>query len=845
MIKQITLVLFFLGSSLFAFSQNENWREMMNNPSINFRDVQEAFYLEFDNTTGSKGSGWKQFKRWEWFMNQRLDANGKAPNQRLIFEEVKRARLQQEYRGETSNWQLIGPIEEPQNNDGRSIGRISALTFHPSDTNQMWVGAPSGGIWKSDDYGESWYPLDDQLPNLGVSDIVIHPSNPDTIYMSTGDGSSSDTYTYGILKSVDGGTNWDTTGLSFGVSEAKNIRRLLLDSLNPSTLIAAATDGIYRSTDAGETWNKVANGNFTDLEFKPTSTDTIYAAKGNSSGVPFYLSYDNGQSWNPSSTGLSASDITRMKIAVTSANPSLIYAVTSLNNGGLEGVYKSEDAGASWVAMSNGNTPNMMNGDITGQEEGGQGWYSMDIAVSPINPDEIKIGGINMWQSFDGGNSYSVDAHWFGANGIYLHADQHRLLYHPITKQFYAGNDGGLYKRSYYFNGYESISTEMSITQFYRLANSASDPTIILAGAQDNGTFRWWNNFWQAIYGGDGMEPMVNPENPNIMYCATQRGGLHKSTDGGSTFASDLQPADGAWVTPFMMEPGAPEVLYAASGSKVYRSDAAGSDWYELSPSLTTFNSGSLTMFDVSYTDTEYLVAGSRSTIYITKDLGGEWTNIKSGLPNLNMTYVAFDPLEENTVWVTFSGYNDGNKVFRSLDAGETWENMSFNLPNLPVNCIEIERSSTGGVYVGTDVGVYYWDTTLSEWEPFMTGLPNVIVNELEIHESTNMIRAATYGRGLWESETRNVINVGIKENTNNKTAIIYPNPTSDFITVSLKKTLEPSPSEIIDAYGRTVIHIDNLATATNFSVSHLATGLYYLRSTSGKLFGRFIVQRD
>jgi photosystem II stability/assembly factor-like uncharacterized protein len=710
----------------------------------------------------------------------------------------------------------------------------------------MWVGAPSGGIWKSEDNGQSWSPLADDLPNLGVSDIVIHPQHPDTMFMSTGDGSSGDTYTYGVLKSYDGGHTWDTTGLSFGVNETKNIRRLLLDTANPNILLAAGTDGIYRTDDAGATWQQVAQGNFCDLEFKPFNHDTVYASRGSSGGNPFFVSYDNGQTWNASNTGLNSSDINRMKIAVSPANPDVVYAVTSRSNGGLEGVYRSNNAGSSWSLRTNVNSPNLMSGDEFGAETGGQGWYSMDIALSPTNVNDVKIGGINLWESHNGGFTYLMDAHWYGANGTYVHADQHRLEYHPITHQFYAGNDGGLYRYSYYFPGYESISTEMSITQFYRMANAKSDPTILLGGAQDNGTFRWRDDTWVGIYGGDGMECMIHPENPNVMFCSTQRGGLHKSSNGGSTFQSDIQPTDGAWVTPFMMEPGNPSVIYAASDNRVYRSDDEGSSWYVMSPSLTNLNSGALTTFDVSHTNTDYLVAGSRRTLYITKDLGGDWESITSGLPALNMTYVAFDPLKESTIWVTFSGYSDGNKVFRSLDEGETWENMSMNLPNLPVNCIEIERSSAGGVYVGTDVGVYYWDRTLNEWEPFMNGLPNVIVNELEIHEDAQIIRAATYGRGIWESDTRNFINVGVQESDYSQTASvhIWPNPTSDVLNIQFSE--KGTDLNILDAYGRVVLASVNNQNKKllNLDIQHLANGVYYLKSRDTKLIGRFIVNK-
>jgi photosystem II stability/assembly factor-like uncharacterized protein len=845
MIKTIQHFFLVLSALVCSEALAQDWRTMISDPGASFSEIQQSFYEEFGNETGQKGSGWKQFKRWEWFMEQRLSETGEMPNPRLIYEEVKRAQLQKEFRGASADWQLIGPIEEPQNHSGRSIGRISAIAFHPTDTNQMYAGAPSGGVWKSIDNGLSWEPLTDDLPNIGVSEIVINPHYPDTMYISTGDGSSGDTYTYGILKSVDGGLSWDTTGLSFGVSEQQNIRRLIMDSTNTNVLIAAATNGIFRSSDGGDTWNQVQAGNFCDLEFKPFSHDTVYATTNSTTSAPFFISYDNGASWSASTTGMANSDMRRVKVAVSPANPDVVYALASAQNSSYHGLYRSDDAGATWSLQSN--SPNLMVGDEFGMDDGGQGWYSMELAVSPINEDHVKVGGINIWESTNAGVDFLLEAHWTAANGTYIHADQHRLEFHPATGQFYVGCDGGLYRRSYYFPGFESISTEMSITQFYRIANAISDPTIILGGSQDNGSFRWKNDLWVAVYGGDGMEQMIHPTNPNIMYCTIQRGRLHRSTDGGNNFGDDIAPTEGAWVTPFMMEPGEPEVLYAASDNKVYRSDASGSDWWEFSPSLTSVNSGQLTLLDVSHSNTEYVVAGSRRTLRITKDLGGTWQNILSGLPGLNLTYVAFDPLDENTLWVTFSGYSDNRKVYRSQNAGETWENMSMNLPNLPVNCVEIERSSTGGVYVGTDVGVYYWDRNLNEWEPFMTGLPNVIVNELEIHESSNMLRAATYGRGLWESPTRNYINVGVNETDSKKSEFlkIWPNLSSDYINVTFDSKVGATDFQLIDAYGRIIRQSNNpeQKSLLRLGIQDLSSGVYYLADQNNRqLIGRFIV---
>ena len=187
-------------------------------------------------------------------------------------------------------------------------------------------------------------------------------------------------------------------------------------------------------------------------------------------------------------------------------------------------------------------------------------------------------------------------------------------------------------------------------------------------------------------------------------------------------------------------------------------------------------------------------------------------------------------------------------KIYRSEDAGETWENMSMNLPNLPANCVEIERSSTGGVYVGTDVGVYYWDSSLTEWEPYMTNLPNVIVNELEIHESTSLIRAATYGRGLWETPTRNYINVGIEDNQASNPIQhlqVWPNPATELVNIEFNEDSEIHNLVLVDAYGRTVRANLNPEAKKKFTIGiqELNAGVYYLSKPTGKqLVGRFIV---
>jgi len=368
MTKKLSALLFLPLAFLWTGISAQDWREMIQDPEADFEEIRNAFYEEFGDEVGEKGSGWKQFKRWEWLMEPRVSERGELPKGRVIYEETKRAQLQKYFRGAAGNWDLLGPIDEPQNSNGNSIGRVTAIAFHPTDTMVMWAGAPSGGMWQSEDNGVSWEPLTDDLLNIGVSEIVANPHHPDTMYLSSGDGSVSDTYSYGVMKSVDGGITWDTTGLSFGVNQSRNIRRLIIDSTNTNVLIAATTSGIYRTEDAGANWNLMIGGNFVDVEFKPYSNDTIYASTSSNS-TPVYASYDNGLTWSGSSSGLNSSAMRRVRLAVTKADPDMVYALSSGSDNGFQGLYRSTDAGANWTLRSS--VPNILGYDVLGLDDGG------------------------------------------------------------------------------------------------------------------------------------------------------------------------------------------------------------------------------------------------------------------------------------------------------------------------------------------------------------------------------------------------------------------------------------------------------------------------------------------
>lgn len=813
-------------------------------PGTSYHELHGRLDAYYADGHRQRGGGWKHFKRWEWFAGQRTGESGMMPNGEFLLREIDRVKMQRSYRS-GGDWQIIGPQRGPYAVIGYpadGIGRITALAFHPLDTNIIWAGAPSGGLWRTTNSGANWENMTPDMPNLGVGDLVIHPHHPDTMYLASGDGSVSDTYSYGLLRSADGGVSWEATGLTFNIPDGINFRRVVLDPLRPHILLAATNDGLKRSVDAGETFVTVTLGHFTDIQWQHGQSDTVVASTFSwTGGARVMHSTDGGITWQMSQ-GLPPTNVERIKVRSSLAAPRRVYALCSNTQSGFRGLWRSEDGGMNFEPMAS--TPNIFDWSLSGDENDGASWYAMDIAVSNTDPDHIVAGSVSLWHSTNGGESFVPFSHWHGASAPYSHADHHRLAFHPVTNRFFTANDGGVFRKAWNFNGFNLLSEGMSITQFYKMAHGTQDANLLLAGAQDNGTMRLRNGLWTIVFGGDGMQTLIHPEDGNIMFCTTQNGSLYRSNDAGFNFTSNLSPdgMEGQWVVPFVIEPQGGTVMYGGWNNKVYRSDDLGNGWYEFSPDMV---GGSVTAMAISPQDNERMYVTTGSRVYRTTDLGSAWDMVSSGLPGgITLTGVAVHPYNKEEVWITISGYTDGRKVFRSRDSGNTWQNMSTGLPNLPANCIAIEKSSVNGVYVGTDAGVYYWEEGMDAWEPFMSGLPNVIVTDIHIHEGEELLRIATYGRGLWESPLMNGLNIGIREEAAREAARIFPVPATDAITIVSDRLTAGEKVQVLDAFGRQVNAFIVSGQQHTFKVASMPSGIYYLRSLAdGRVFGRFIVQ--
>lgn len=745
-VKILILFIVLLGQSV---SIGQTWMDEIfiegKNPT--FYEIQQKaneYWTTHDPT--EKGKGYKAFKRWENYWEHRLNEDGTFPesgiNQNNFEKYLKSTgNKKQGAKGLLggANWVGAGPNNSAGGYNG--IGRVNSIAFHPSNTNIIYVGSAGGGFWKTSNGGTTWTTTTDNIGALGISGIAVVPSTPNTIYIATGDGDATDNWSIGVLKSIDGGNTWNTTGLNWANSFNKVIRRIIIDPDDENNLLVASSDGIYRSTDAGATWSQKQTGNFFDIEANPNaSTSIFYASTGNT----IYKSTNNGNSWTNIQT-ISGSN--RIALAVTPANNTVVYALSSLSsNSGFNGLYKSTNSGDSYAVQST--TPNILDGSQDGSNSGGQGWYDLTLAVDPANENILYTGGITNWKSTNGGVNWSLNSFWYSITGVpTVHADKHAMEWQGNT--LFQGVDGGVYKTSNGGSTWTDVSGDLVISQMYRLGVSKAD-TRVITGLQDNGTkLRNTAGVWTDNIGGDGMECAINPVTPTIMYGEYQFGFLQRSTNGGASW-TEIKPTgtgNGSWITPFAIDQATPTTLYVGY-DRVYKTTNQGTAWTDLSGNLGV---GNLTILNVAPSNSNYIYAGTSNSLFRTINGGTNWTAMT--MPGSSTNMITIHPTDPNIIYAVRQNYSAGAKVYKSINGGATWTNISGSLPNIPANTIAYSKCTQDGLYVGMDVGIYYRDNTLSDWVLFNTGLPNVEIQEIEIDDSENVIYAATYGRGLWKSD--------------------------------------------------------------------------------------------
>ena len=697
----------------------------------------ESYWNTHDKSL--KGSGYKPFMRWETHWRNKTNEQGYliTPQQMWDAYNSKKNRSQQRNSSAVqvppSNWESVGPFTHTNTGSWSSgQGRVNTVLVDPSNPNTIYIGTPAGGIWKSTNSGDNWTPLGDNLPQIGVSGIAVDYNNPNILYIATGDCDGGDSYSVGVLKSTDGGLSWNTTGLTF--SGTDNFAGDILINPSDSNMLWVATDnGIYRTTNAGANWTVVQAGNFSQgrIRLKPGTNSTVYAVSNNR----FYRSTNSGSSFSIVTTGLPSSS-GRLLLDVTPANSEYIYILSATSGYGFQGIYRSTNGGTSWTKTSG--TTNIF--------ESNQAWFDLALAVSTTNEQEVYTGCLNIWKSTNGGVTSEKINSWsepFAA--AYSHADIHFLRYYG-TKLF-CGSDGGIYVSEDDAISFTDKTATAQIGQFYRVAVSKQTASKMVGGLQDNGGYAYSNNQWKNYYGADGMDTAISPTNSNLYYGFIQSGGgLYISNNAGNSLSSSVGAPDGEdgnWITPLTINSAGE--LFSGYGNLYLLS---GSQW--VIQNTTAFSGSNLERIAIDPTNDLNMYVVDDSVLYKSTDKGITFSPVY--FAPTDITSVDVHSSNGNIIYLTTSGIN--GEALQSNDGGATFTSISEGLPTIGKNIIIHQgRNSNNPLYIGTSLGVYYRDDTLTQWEPFDTNLPNVSVTDLEINLEDSKIIASTFGRGIWQAD--------------------------------------------------------------------------------------------
>jgi hypothetical protein len=735
-------------------------------------------------------------KRREWFRQQRGLDDVYKPSElrRQAVEELKDNLALQPLTLVPNSWSALGP--SPMNNIpgwvmGRVAGRVSALAVDPTNESVLYLGAASGGLWKSFDGGSFWSSMFDGIGTQTIGSIAIDPNNASTVWVGTGEQGQSciDYFGMGLFLSTDGansfqarnGSGSSTLDLAHvtAVAVQPGSSNLVLAGGSASCTGAGFGSGLYRSTDSGGTWTKVLSGTgVEDVIFDPISPSIVYAAVRDG-GV--YKSTDSGASWTALSngipTGLSA---WRVRLAMSPSNRNVLYALVNRSFNGNTGLYRTLDGGASWTLRNNSACD-------------GQCDYNLSLAVSPVSTDTVLVGTILLFRSTNGGTTLSAITSGWGS-GQRVHQDTHVVRYSRFNGNvFWVGSDGGLWRTSDNGTNFANLNTGLNITQFYDIAVHPTNSGRIFGGSQDNSSeARSASSIWDVtVITGDGFVNAVDPGNTNYVftesYPDSSGPNIYRSTNGGGVNSFSLLPRTGfdlgksgfPWKTEYAILQSTSNSYLLTGSNYLYRANARMTTsfgffiWTRVSDILT----GTVSALGPAAGGGLY-VGTTAGYVYRSNNAlisGPTWLNVKGNLPSGTISDLAVDPNDRWRVFATRSVFG-GSKLYRSTAGGTAWAAVGSGLPDVPANTVAIDPINRHRVFVGTDVGVFVSENDGDTFEPQMGGLPlGAVVTDLEVDNSPHMLTAGTYGRSAWQlplpSEFATCVPAGGIDDTNSNTS--------------------------------------------------------------------------
>lgn len=681
---------------------------------------------------------------------------------------------------QNEQWTSIGPGPIIAGSTPWS-GRVPDVAVDPGNPNHWLIGAAQGGIWETRDAGTTWTPVTDSQPSLAMGAIAFAPGNPNIVYAGTGEASfSADSfYGGGLLKSSNGGSTWQ---LIHAETFAKTtFSEVKVDPANAGVLVAATSrgtsgrgggtpilppsTGILRSTNGGINWSNPLSGRGTDIEVHPGDFNSQYAAIGEiftNAANGIYRSSNAGETWSRVSTPFdgNAAGLGRIELAIAPSNPNILYVSvqdgfnSNGNDGALLGVWRTDNAWAqspSWMQLP-------QDPGFNGER---QWWYDHEITVHPSDQNVVFIGGVNL-RRFDG-------ATWsFVTNGI--HADQQSFAW--AGDRLIVGNDGGVWSTTDAGATWNTHNTNLVITQFYDGALHPTNANFALGGSQDNGTERWdGGQSWRAVFGGDGSDSAVSLTRPDEHWIVSfQNLGLRRTLNGGNSFTIadvGIDKASAPFIARIEKNPLNDDIVLVGTDNLWRTTDFFSGpipSWSSNGPDMRSPQGLPVGISAIAFavsdlTGRTYAFATGAGHLMLTTDAGISWRDIDPGaaVPDRFVTDLIFDPANANELYLTLSGYNEGlngqpGHVFKTstaLSGSPTWSDMSPSV-NIPHNTIVLDQFTPGVIYVGTDLGVFRSTDDGGNWHQFGNGLPNVSVFDLQLSHATGRLVAFTHGRGAW-----------------------------------------------------------------------------------------------
>ncbi|MDX2064958.1 MAG: hypothetical protein SFX74_04365 [Fimbriimonadaceae bacterium] len=691
-----------------------------------------------------RATGADEAKKWRLLgwrdENGNIDPNGYSRALRQISELNYRARFNQT----AEVWNEVGP--------SNITGRTRAMLIHPTQPTRMWMAHVSGGIWYSSNGGTNWQPVSDKLPNLNVTCMVFHPTNPDIMFAGTGEGywNLDAKVGGGILKSTDGGLTW---AFITGTSGIGNVNKLAIHPTNANIMLAATqSGGIRRTTDGGATWNTVISGSIGyGVKFHPTDPTRLVASSYNGSTVSAYYSTDTGATFTLSNLTL-PSFYDRIELAYAPSSPSTVYAHAD------GAVYRSLDGGQTFSLRTTGGNSQ-------------SGWYYNDIWVHPTNPDYLLLTGLTVSKSTDGGGFIQNIGEGYLLTEA-PHPDVHFVYPHPqfngtSNRTVFVCTDGGIHRAddidaATTSTGWVRVTRDAGSMQLYGAAGDGATDFIV-GGSQDNGTVILENRDQTGtlIFGGDGGYCAVSHLDPNFVYGEYIYLTLFRSRNkgpGSNWIYNGISEANSNqinFIAPFILDPNDDNVLLGG-GRQLWRSGNAKANtvtWASVKPNIGS----PISAIAVANGNSDIIYVGhNNGRIY--KTINGTsatptWTAVDDNasanpLPNRYVHRIVVDPADTNKIWVGLGGFNSNN-LWVSGDGGTTWA-AKTGLPSAPIRGIARHPSDPNVIHVGTEVGIVRSSNDGTTWTAPTAGPFNVAIDELVyLHNSTKLL-AATHGRGAW-----------------------------------------------------------------------------------------------